>query len=143
VRSSEGPNPLDRIRNTMIAVAVLFQSKWRVQILCALRSGPVRLGQLARHIPGASKKMLTQNLRQLEACGIIIRRDMSEVVLHVEYELAVRTRESVCVLLDHLADWGNLYLEKPRIDENPPGGQIAAIDSSPTAQIRSAQARQS
>jgi hypothetical protein len=36
------------VRNTAIAVVVLFQSKWRVQILCALRSGPVRLGQLAR-----------------------------------------------------------------------------------------------
>ena len=36
------------VRNTAIAVVVLFQSKWRVQILCALRSGPVRLGRLAR-----------------------------------------------------------------------------------------------
>jgi DNA-binding HxlR family transcriptional regulator len=105
--------------------------------------GPVRLGQLAKLIPGASKKMLTQNLRQLKAFEIIIRKDMSEVVFHVEYDLAVRTRESVCVLLDHLADWGGLYLEKPRIDENPPGGQITVIDSSPPAQIRSVQARQS
>jgi DNA-binding HxlR family transcriptional regulator len=85
--------------------------------------------------------MLTQNLRQLEACGIIVRKDMSEVVLHVEYDLAVRTRESVCALLDHLADWGDLYLEKPRIDENPSGGQITVIDSPPTAQIRSVETR--
>src|SRR5271170_7723465 len=125
---------LDRryVRNATFTVGVLFQSKWKVQILCALCSGPVRLGQLARLIPGASKKMLTQNLRQLEACGIIVRKDMSEVVLHVEYDLAVRTRESVCALLDHLADWGDLYLEKPRVDENPSGGQITVIDSSPT-----------
>jgi DNA-binding HxlR family transcriptional regulator len=143
VRSSEEPNPSRLVRNTTAAAAVLFQSKWRVQILCALRSGPVRLGQLARLIPGASKKMLTQNLRQLEACGIIVRKDMSGVVLHVEYDLAVRTRESVCVLLDHLAEWGDLYLEKPRIDEKPSGGQIVVIDSSSTAQIRSLQARQS
>jgi DNA-binding HxlR family transcriptional regulator len=85
--------------------------------------------------------MLTQNLRQLESCGIIVRKDMSEVVLHVEYDFAVRIRESVCALLDHLADWSDLYLEKPRIDENPSGGQITAIDSSPTAQIRSVQTR--
>src|ERR1700677_1071984 len=117
------------VRNTAIAVALLFQNKWRVQTLCALRSGPVRLGQLARLIPGASKKMLTQNLRQLEACGIIIRKDMSEVVLHVEYDLAVRTRDSVCVLLDHRADWGDLYTKNPQIDEKPSGGQIAITDS--------------
>jgi DNA-binding HxlR family transcriptional regulator len=77
------------------AVDLLLQSKWRVQILCAMRSGPVRLGQLARLIPGASKKMLTQNLRQLEADGIVVRRDMSELVLHIEYELDERTREGV------------------------------------------------
>jgi hypothetical protein len=41
------------VRNTAIAVAILFQSKWRVQILCALRSGPVRLGQLARRYSGS------------------------------------------------------------------------------------------
>ena len=109
VRSNEGPNPFHRVRNTTIAVAVLFRGKWRVQIFCALRSGSVRLGQLARLIPeAASKKMLMQNLRQLEACGIIVRKDMSDLVLHVEYDLAVQTRESVCVLLDHLADWGRL-----------------------------------
>lgn len=48
------------------AAAVLLQGKWRVEILCAMRSGPVRVGQLSRLIPGASKKMLAQNLRRLE-----------------------------------------------------------------------------
>ena len=75
------------LRNAAIAVVVLFQSKWRAQILCALRSGPVRLGQLARLIPGASKKMLTQNLRQLEADGIIVRKDMSDLVIHNDEQL--------------------------------------------------------
>jgi DNA-binding HxlR family transcriptional regulator len=98
------------IRNTTLAVTVLFQSKWRVQILCAMRSGPVRLGQLARLIPGASKKMLTQNLRQLEADGIVVRKDMSDLVLHIEYDLTHQTRESVCALLDYLAAWGRDHL---------------------------------
>jgi hypothetical protein len=69
-------NSLDTryVRNATFAVGVLFQSKWRVQILCAMRSERVRLGQLARLIPAASKKMLTQNLRQLEADGIVVRK---------------------------------------------------------------------
>jgi DNA-binding HxlR family transcriptional regulator len=100
------------VRDATFAVGVLFQSKWRVQILCAMRSEPVRLGQLARLIPGASKKMLTQNLRQLEADGIVVRKDMSDLVLHIEYELDERTREAVCALLDHLATWGGLQLGK-------------------------------
>jgi len=60
----------------------LFQGKWKVRILCAMRSGPIRLGQLARLIPHASKKVLTQSLRDLEASGIVLRRDLSDVVLH-------------------------------------------------------------
>lgn len=100
------------MRNATFAVGVLFQSKWRVQILYAMRSEPVRLGQLARLIPGASKKMLAQNLRQLEADGIIIRKDMSDLVLHIEYDLDDNTREGVCALLDHLATWGGLHFGK-------------------------------
>ena len=41
----------------------LLQGKRKIEILCLLRSGPVRLGQLSRLIPSASKKVLTQNLR--------------------------------------------------------------------------------
>lgn len=96
-------------RSASSAAAVLFQAKWRVEILCAMRSGPVRVGQLSRLIPGASKKMLAHNLRRLEADGIVVRRDMSETVLHVEYDFNHESKEEVCSLLDHLAQWGRLY----------------------------------
>ena len=88
------------VRQVALASALLFQSKWRVQILCVLRTGPVRLGQLARLIPGASKKMLTENLRMLEAGGIVVRKDLTDVVLHIEYHLEPEIRQDVCALLD-------------------------------------------
>jgi DNA-binding HxlR family transcriptional regulator len=91
------------------AAAMLFQGKWRVEIICAMRLGPVRVGQLSRMIPGASKKMLAQTLRRLEADGIVVRRDMSEVVLHVEYDFTIEARKEVCSLLDHLSQWGRTY----------------------------------
>ena len=106
------------VRNATFAIGVLFQSKWKVQVLCAMRIGPVRLGQLGRLIPGASKKVLTQNLRQLEADGIVVRRDMSDLVLHVEYNLNDSTREGVCALLDHLASWGATNLESPEMTKS-------------------------
>ena len=96
-------------RSASRAAAVLFQGKWRVEILCAMRFGPVRVGQLSRLIPIASKKMLAHNLRRLEADGIVVRRDMSQMVLHVEYDLSLEAREEVCSLLDHLAQWGRVY----------------------------------
>ena len=96
-------------RNASIALNVLFQGRWRIDILCAMQSGPVRVGQLSRLIPGASKKMLAQNLRRLEADGIVVRRDLSDMVLHVEYDLADETKEEIGSLLDHLAQWGRWY----------------------------------
>jgi DNA-binding HxlR family transcriptional regulator len=81
---------------------------------------PNPLGQLARIVPGASKKMLTQNLRKLEAGGIVVRKDLTDLVLHIEYELDERTREGVCALLDHLAKWSGLHLGKSGNDKEQP-----------------------
>lgn len=97
-------------RRASLATEVLFQGKWKVQIVCAMRSGPVRLGQLARIIPGASKKMLSQNLRKLEADGIVVRKDLTDLVLHIEYDLADSAREDICNLLDHIVRWSDLHL---------------------------------
>lgn len=91
-------------------VIELLQGKWKVQILDAMRTGPVRLSELKRKIPSASKKALTANLRSLEADHIVLRRDLSSSVLHVEYELASSMREPLVGLLDHLAEWGKLYV---------------------------------
>jgi Predicted transcriptional regulators len=60
------------MHNVALTADTLFHSKWRIHIRCAMRSSPVRLGQLARMIPKASKNVLTQNLRELEASGIVV-----------------------------------------------------------------------
>jgi len=54
--------------------------------------------------------MLTQNLRQLEADGIVVRKDMSDLVLHIEYELDESTREGF-VPSGSPAKWGAFNLE--------------------------------
>jgi DNA-binding HxlR family transcriptional regulator len=80
---------LDQVGRTM----KVLRGKWTVQILCALLYGPVRLSQLRRLIPAASKKTLTANLRPLEKLHLIVRQDLSNSVLHVEYEIAEPARE--------------------------------------------------
>jgi DNA-binding HxlR family transcriptional regulator len=90
-------------------VVELLQGKWTIQILCAMREHPVRLSQLKRAIPSASKKALTASLRSLEVARVVLRRDLSSSVLHVEYELADTMREPLVALLDHLGEWGKLY----------------------------------
>jgi DNA-binding HxlR family transcriptional regulator len=90
-------------------VVKLLQGKWTLQILCAMRAGSVRLSELKRKIPSASNKALTASLRSLEAAGIVLRRDLSKTVLHVEYRFAETMQEPLVDLLDHLAEWGKLY----------------------------------
>jgi len=92
------------------SVAELLQGKWTVEILCAMRERPVRLSELRRELPLASKKALTAKLRFLEASRIILRRDLSGSVLHVEYRLTDELREPLISLLDGLAEWGASHL---------------------------------
>ncbi len=83
----------------------LLNGKWTIQILCAMRDRPMRLSGLRRAIPTASKKALTASLRRLEAEGFVLRRDMSGVVLRVEYEITEHVRGPIIALLDSLSEW--------------------------------------
>lgn len=76
-----------------------LRGKWTIQIFCVMLKGPVRLSQLRRAIPLASKKDLIANLRLLERKRIIVRRDLSDSVLHVEYELTGQVRAPLVELL--------------------------------------------
>lgn len=93
-------------QNAVLGVELL-QGKWKLRILSAMRSGPVRLGQLSRLIPSASKKVLTENLKQLEASGLVVRRDMTgnKAVRHVEYSLAKPIETATARLLHQLEEW--------------------------------------
>ena len=68
----------------------LFATKWTSMILHTLHArhaGAARTGVLQRSLPGISKKMLTQTLREMAACGLIDRHVESVVPPAVEYRL--------------------------------------------------------
>jgi DNA-binding HxlR family transcriptional regulator len=105
-------------RGEIVVSELLFQSKWRVQILCALRTGPVRLGQLARLIPPRSfEENASRKPQKARGGDIVVRKDLTDVVLHIEHHLEPRIRQDVCALLDEMARWGNAYLGNRRSDE--------------------------
>ena len=72
-----------------------------------MRGGPVRLGQLSRLLPEASKKVLMTELKQLVSSGLVERRDLSDggVVRHVEYNLIESIRPAIFLLLEQLERW--------------------------------------
>ena len=55
-------------------VIELLQDKWTVHVLYALCKRPVRLGELRRALPAASKKSLTASLRSLEAARVVAEK---------------------------------------------------------------------
>jgi DNA-binding HxlR family transcriptional regulator len=67
----------------------LFAVKWTTVVLCALKQhgGMCRTGELARSMPGCSKKMLTQTLREMESDGLVERKVYPVVPPMVEYSL--------------------------------------------------------
>ncbi|QHS58675.1 winged helix-turn-helix transcriptional regulator [Chitinophaga agri] len=62
--------------------------KWKPIILGRLVNGAVRFGKLAVQIPDISRKILTEQLKELEEDGIIIRHSYNEKPPRVEYELS-------------------------------------------------------
>jgi len=71
-------------------VLELFATKWTSMILHTLHirhDGVARSGILLRSLPGISKKMLTQTLREMEASGLISRHVQGTIPPAVEYRL--------------------------------------------------------
>jgi DNA-binding HxlR family transcriptional regulator len=92
---------------------VLVQGKWKIGILCRLQEGPARPGELRRLFPQASKKMLTQHLRQMERDGLIVRTELSGKVPRVEYSLSTPLGLSAVGLIQHLYQWGTQHALDP------------------------------
>ncbi|WP_213286011.1 helix-turn-helix domain-containing protein [Bradyrhizobium sp. sGM-13] len=85
--------------------------KWKSTILWELHLRPVRFGALRRRVPGISEKVLFEQLRQLEADGVVRRDAFDEVPLRVEYSLT----PAGALLNDAvhaLAEWGTKHASK-------------------------------
>lgn len=89
--------------------------KWKPLILWALKDGTLRFSRIADELPDITQKMLTTQLRELEADGIINRKVYAQVPPKVEYSLTASGR-TIVPILEALYDWGeeNLgeYIQK-------------------------------
>lgn len=88
--------------------ASIIGGKWKPSLLFYLEGGTRRFCELQRLIPGLTKKMLTQHLRELERDGIIRRKVYAEVPPRVEYSLT-RHGESLKPILKLMSAWGTKH----------------------------------
>lgn len=86
-------------------VLKLLEGRWKLIILFHLFDGKVqRYSDFEKLIPGISQKMLAQQLRQLEADGIVVRKLYPQVPPKVEYRLT-DWGQALCPALDALLKW--------------------------------------
>lgn len=91
----------------------LIGNKWKILILQRLLDRPYRFNEMRRSIDGLSEKVLTDNLKALEADGIITRTVFPEVPVRVEYALS-DVGESMRPIIDSMFDWGLGYQQLVR-----------------------------
>lgn len=86
----------------------LIGDKWKVLIIRDLLSGTKRFGELKKSIGTVSQKVLTAQLRDMEANGLVNRRVYAEVPPRVEYSLT-DLGYSLKPILDAMWNWGEEY----------------------------------
>lgn len=79
--------------------------------------GTLRFSQLRREVPRATPKMLTRQLRELEADGLVKRQVYAEVPPKVEYSLT-GFGKSIRPVLEAMYGWGTGYLQKQGVEPN-------------------------
>jgi len=87
----------------------IIGGKWKPIILYLVSMGAGRFGVMRRGIEGISKQMLTKQLRELEADGIIHRKVYPEVPPRVEYTLTEKG-ETLLPIIAEMRRWGESYL---------------------------------
>jgi DNA-binding HxlR family transcriptional regulator len=83
----------------------LIGGKWKPVILYCLRSEKRRFGEIAARIPDLSRKVLTQQLKELEEDGLVTRKQYNEIPPRVEYELT-ELGKSLAPVLNEMEKWG-------------------------------------
>ena len=86
----------------------LIGNKWKLLIIRNLQVRPWRFNELQKNLDGISQKVLTDNLRSMEADGLITRTVYAEVPPRVEYALS-ELGETIRPILDAMEAWGNSY----------------------------------
>ncbi|GAA6623199.1 hypothetical protein NUACC26_090240 [Scytonema sp. NUACC26] len=108
--------------------------KWKSTILWWLRQSAKRPGELMQLIPGITQKVLTKQLRELEANGLIHRQTYRETPPRVEYSLTSQG-ETLRSLVELMADWGKKKLPEFQFGiVNLKGVQVLAVANEPIAQ---------
>ncbi|MGJ8479981.1 winged helix-turn-helix transcriptional regulator [Sphingobium yanoikuyae] len=92
------------MQDEMRRAFAMLSGKWKLEIMWLLNQRVYRFGELRKGIPGITQHMLTAQLRELEADGLVSRTVYAEVPPRVEYEMTDRAR-GLAPTMEALAAW--------------------------------------
>lgn len=102
--------PEMRLDRCPVTAAVdVIGGKWKPLIVWNLMAGTRRFGELRRLLPNVTQQMLTAQLRDLEAHGILHREIYRQVPPKVEYSLTPLGRD-LAPVLEQMVRWGQAFL---------------------------------
>ena len=86
----------------------MIGGRWKIPIIFHLLAGRKRFSELARAIKGVTQKMLTQQLREMERNGLVVRQVYAQVPPKVEYSLT-DLGASLQPVVEAMCDWGEAH----------------------------------
>ena len=113
-------HPLKRMHCPINVTLSVIEGKWKPLILFHLKRGACRFSRLQAKLPQVSHKVLTEQLRQLEASGLVERTALAGG-RGSSYALTDFGR-TLRPLLADLARWGNQHATRLGIEVTPPAG---------------------
>ena len=91
------------------ATLSVIGGRWKPILLWTLSNGSKRFGQLDAIITGISRKILTEQLKELETSGLIIRTQYNETPPRVEYALSEKGK-TLKPLMKAMCEWGTTHV---------------------------------
>ena len=98
------------------ATLSVIGGRWKPVLVCHLLQGRKRFGELRRLTPNATERMITLQLRELEADGVVARHVFAEVPPRVEYEVT-EFGQSLEPILTQMQTWGSAFKERKLAEE--------------------------
>lgn len=85
--------------------------KWKPLILWHLKESTLRFSELKRDIAGITQKMLTQQLREMENDGLVIRKVYPQIPPKVEYSIS-HYGKTLQPVLQSMCEWGEKHKKR-------------------------------
>ncbi len=119
------------MQDEMRRAFAMLSGKWKLEIMWLLHQRVHRFGELRKAIPGITQHMLSAQLRELEADGLVARTVFAEVPPRVEYEMtqkALGLGPTMQALAAWWEEYGKTVPAKPDMRGRKPGKTVAQSD---------------